>query len=295
LGLHDVWAVGHVTRDRIRTPSGTEERAGGTATYFPLALARLGGDVGVLTRIAREDEAELLAEHRAAEVEVVCAPSAKTTEFENRYVEDDPDHRVQRVGAVALPFVPEDLASIRGRVIHLGPLTYEDMSCEFIAAAAEVAPVSLDAQGLVRRIVRGGVELCDWPEKREGLARVKVLKANEDEARVLAGEEDLEAAARVLASWGPDDVLVTCASKGSILYTGGALHHVPAYEVAGPIDPTGCGDTFMAGYLAERVRGSGPCEAARFASAAVALKLGGAGPFAGTRQRVAKFVSERSG
>lgn len=292
MGLHDVWVVGHVTRDRIRTRTATEERAGGTATYFPLALARLGGDVAVLTRIAPEDEDELLAEHRAADIEVVCAPSAKTTEFENRYAEDDPDRRVQRVGAVALPFAPEDLAPVRARFIHLGPLTSEDLSCEFIDAAAARAPVSLDAQGFVRRIVRGGVELCDWPEKREGLARVSVLKANEDEARVLSAEEDLEAAARVLASWGPKEVLVTCASRGSIVCTGGELSHVPACEVAGPIDPTGCGDTYMAGYLGERVRGRAPRDAARFASAAVALKLEGAGPFRGTRRQAEELVAE---
>ncbi len=84
MGLHDVWVVGHVTRDRILTAAGSEERVGGTATYFGLASARLGGDVGVLTRLAAEDRDELLADHRAAGLEIICAPSATTSEFKNR-------------------------------------------------------------------------------------------------------------------------------------------------------------------------------------------------------------------
>ena len=78
-GWHDVWVVGHVTRDRIRGRGQELVRPGGTATYFPLALARLGGDVGVLTRMAPEDESELLAEPRDLALDVRCAPSAKTT------------------------------------------------------------------------------------------------------------------------------------------------------------------------------------------------------------------------
>jgi sugar/nucleoside kinase (ribokinase family) len=293
LGLHDVWVVGHVTRDRIRTADSVAERAGGTATYFPLAFARLGGDVGVLTRMAREDEDELLREHRELGLEVACAPSPKTTEFENRYVEDDPDHRVQRVGAVALPFAPSDLDCVRGEIVHVGPLTHDDVSCEFLAAAATRGVVSLDAQGFVRRVARGRVELCDWPEKRRGLAHVKILKVNEEEARALSREEDLEQAARVLSSWGPEEVLVTCASRGSIVCSGERVQHVPAFDASGPIDPTGCGDTYMAGYLAERVRGREVYDAALFGSAAAALKLCDDGPFAGDRGAVNALLASR--
>jgi sugar/nucleoside kinase (ribokinase family) len=163
--MHDVLVIGHVTVDRIETRAGFLERAGGTSTYFALALARLGGDVAILTRMAPEDEEALLAEEREAGVEVVCRPSPKTTEFENRYLAEDSDRRMQRVGAVALPFVAADLVGLRARLVHLGPLTQEDMSVGFIEAVAERGRVSLDVQGLVRRIVRGGVEPCDWTEK----------------------------------------------------------------------------------------------------------------------------------
>jgi sugar/nucleoside kinase (ribokinase family) len=286
LAFHDVWVVGHVTRDRILTAAGTDERAGGTATYFGLASASLGGDIGVLTRLAAEDQDELLADHRAAGLELVCAASATTTEFENRYPEADPNRCVQRVGAVASAFVAEDLDSIEARVLHLGPLTHGDMSCNFLRAAGRHARVSLDVQGLVRRIVRGRVELRDWAEKREGLRHVAVLKAAEGEALVLTGESDPERAARALASWGPEEVIVTCASRGSFVLCGNSSTHVDAFATRDAVDATGCGDTYMAAYLNERLSGREAPQAARFASAAAALKLRAAGPFRGTRKDV---------
>lgn len=284
---HDVWVAGHVTRDRILSHDGERVRPGGTAVYFPLAHARLGGDVGVLTRLAPEDEDELLAELRALGLEVRCAPSAKTTEFENRYGgEGDPDLRTQRVGAVALPFTVADLDGIAARLIHLGPLTDADVPLEVLRAASARARVSLDAQGFVRRIVRGRVELGDWPEKREGLVHVAVLKADEHEARVLTGEADPRRAARILAAWGPDEVLVTRARRGSVVLADGELHEVPAFLSDGPLDPTGCGDTYTAAYLEERLRGATPRIAACFASAAAALVAAREGAFDADRSAV---------
>ena len=284
--MHDVWVVGHVTRDRIATRDGITECAGGTSTYFSVALARLGGDVAVLTRMALEDQEALLAEQREAGIEVRCAASPETTEFENCYSGSSGDRRVQRIGAVALPFVPGDLGELQARLFHLGPLTPDDMSVEFIEATADRGRVSLDVQGLVRQIDRGRVEPCDWPEKVRGLARVSILKANEDEARMLTGESDPERSARRIAAWGPEEVLVTCASKGSVVFHGGEIHHVPAIATPDAVDPTGSGDTYMAGYLSARLDGADPAPAARFGAAAAALKLRHVGPFDGNRTMV---------
>lgn len=287
---HDVWVVGHVSRDRITTRDGVSECAGGTPTYFSLALSRLGGDVAVLTRLAPEDQQALLAEERAAGIEVRCGTSPKTTAFENRYVDSSRDRRLQRVGAVATPFALEDLAGVRGRLVHLGPLTPDDMSLKFIEAASDIGRVSLDVQGLVRRIDAEGVAPCDWPDKARGLARVSIVKADEAEARALTGESDPVRAARKIVEWGPQEALVTRASHGAVVCHRGTVLHVPAVATANAVDPTGCGDTFMAGYVLARLEGSGPASAARFGAAAASLKLGHVGPFNATRAKVASLL-----
>jgi len=56
-------------------------------------------------------------------------------------------------------------------------------------------------------------------------------------------------------------------------------------------DPTGCGDTYMAGYLYQRLKGTDPERAGRFAAAMAALKLEGAGPFSGSEAEVHALLS----
>jgi sugar/nucleoside kinase (ribokinase family) len=81
-------------------------------------------------------------------------------------------------------------------------------------------------------------------------------------------------------------VIVTRAGKGAVVYHQGAVHHVDAFATRDPVDPTGCGDTFMAGYLFSRLGGRDPAAAARFGAVAAALKLGHVGPFEGSCESV---------
>ncbi len=50
------------------------------------------------------------------------------------------------------------------------------------------------------------------------------------------------------------------------------------------IDATGCGDTYMAGFLYQRIKGASLQEAGEFAAAMATLKIQSSGPFTGTRQ-----------
>jgi 2-dehydro-3-deoxygluconokinase len=48
---------------------------------------------------------------------------------------------------------------------------------------------------------------------------------------------------------------------------------IAAEEISGPVDPTGAGDTFSAGYLVARAAGADPLDAAREATDTVAAFL----------------------
>ncbi len=61
--------------------------------------------------------------------------------------------------------------------------------------------------------------------------------------------------ARLLADWGVKEVVITLGSMGSVIYHKGVFYHIPAYKPATVIDTTGCGDTYMAGYLSQRIKG----------------------------------------
>ena len=295
-GPRDIWAIGHVTRDRIRIGDRLRQQPGGPAYYAALALRRLGGAPAVVTKTAAADRGDLLRELEAAGVDVAWRPSGATTTFENAYLDAGLERRRQTVDAVADPFDVADLADVRGRLLMLGPLTVQDMPVAFLRAAAERGTVCLDAQGMVRRGTRDGLVSAPWPERDAGLAAVGFLKVDDDEAALLTGETDPAHAASQLAGQlgcAPREAIVSCAGRGAVVCAGGQLHPIAAFPVAEPVDATGCGDTFFAAYLHRRLAGDDVPDAGAFAAATAALTLGDFGAFAGSTRKVRAMLEQR--
>jgi len=111
-----------------------------------------------------------------------------------------------------------------------------------------------------------------------------VLTPNADEARALAGEDDVEAAARALAGRTGAPVLVTLGAEGALLVEHDACERVPAPAVA-VVDTTGAGDTVNGALAAELAAGRPLRDAVRFALAAAALSTRAAGARAGMPRR----------
>ncbi len=266
---------------------------GGVVHYAGMALRRLGLDTAIITKAANEDTNEILRMLREAGVRTYCRESPATTVFENIYSGGDLAVRSQAVRSIAAAFDPRDLDPVRAKVIHLGPLTREEMPTEFLAAVSKRAEcVSLDVQGFVRRVERQKVRLVDWPDKKKGLAGVDVLKANLREAQILSGEDDPERAARTLADLGPSEVIVTLGSQGSFILAKGRCWSIPAFPPRALVDRTGCGDTYCAGYIFHRLRSDDIAAAGRFAAALASLKLERRGPYAGDAKDVGALLRE---
>lgn len=271
--------VGHVTKDLIRIP-GRPDRVmtGGSAFYASIALQRLGFSVTAVTKLASAD-VPLLEPMRAAGIELVLRPSATTTVFENSYGGAQLSERTQRVPSIAEPFLESDLSGLAGDVLHLGPLTADEMGPPIFQAARNVAPrVSFDAQGILRRVVERAVVATPVRDLGRLLRHVDVLKVDDAEAAALVGEDDPARASGGLAALGPSEVLVTFADRGSLIRSQDGVARITAIPPRELIDATGCGDTYLAGYTAARMRGEAPARAARIAAAAASLKLEQYGP-----------------
>jgi sugar/nucleoside kinase (ribokinase family) len=271
--------VGHVTKDLIRIPGRPDRTSsGGCGVYAAVALQRLGLSVTVVTKVAAAD-AVLLAPLRAAGIELVAHPSATTTVFENRYRGAQLAERTQRVPSIAAPFGAADLDGLAADVVHLGPLTADEMGPPVFRAARGVAPlVSFDAQGVLRRVVAQAVVATPVPDLGRLLRHVDVLKVDDAEAAALVGEAEPGRAADALAALGPREVLVTLAERGSLVRSAEGVARIAPVPPRAAVDATGCGDTYLAGYTAARLRGEAPARAARIAAAAATLKLEDYGP-----------------
>jgi len=258
--------------------------AGGTAFYFSHALSKLDVSYLLVTALA-ESEMPYVTALRDKGIEVVVQPSTHTVYFENIYLEDQ-DHRTQNVLEKADPFAIETLTSINAQIYHLGPLLADDISIDLIKALAVKGRVSLDAQGYLRKVENKKVHAVDWPGKKEALQYVDILKADEAEMEVLTGYREVSKGAKILAEWGVKEVVITNGSMGSTIYSDGVFYNIPAYKPENIVDATGCGDTYMAGYLYQRVKGIGLQDSGEFAAAMASLKMESSGPFTGTKNEV---------
>ncbi len=257
---------------------------GGTAYYFSFPLAGFDLNYLLVTALAKAEHryvAEL--EHRNIAVKV--QDSEHTVCFENVY-EANTDFRTQYVSQKADAFREATLANVEARIFHLGPLLADDFSLSLIAALAAKGRVSMDVQGYLRVVKEGKVFQAEWPEKQKALSYVDILKADETELRTLTGVEDIKSAAALVSDWGVKEVVITNGSQGSMIYSKGVFHSIPAFPPRTLVDATGCGDTYMAGYLYQRIKGADEKQAGRFAAALATLKLESAGPFQGRLEDV---------
>ena len=263
--------------------------AGGTSFYFSNAIRNMNVYYTLVTALA-ESEMHVVEELRAKGIEVNVLPSEHTVYFENIYSENQ-DHRTQRVLQKADPFTVEQLLNINARIFHLGPLLADDIPVELIKALAAKGKVSLDVQGYLRKVENKQVIPIDWQAKKEGLQYIQTLKANESEMEVLTGIKDVRKGAQVLYDWGVKEVVITLGSMGSVIYNGRTFFNIPAYVPAAVIDATGCGDTYMAGFLYQRIKGASLQDAGEFAAAMATLKIQSSGPFTGTREDVLSLLA----
>ena len=265
---------------------------GGTSYYFSHGISHLNDwkNYKLVTSLA-PSEYSSVDELTGKGLNVEIIPCKKTVYFENSYGINQ-NNRTQRVLAKADPFTVEKIQHIEAKIFHLGSLLSDDFSLDVIKYLSKKGILSVDAQGYLREVRGENVYPIDWCEKKEALKYVHILKVNEHEAKVLTGLDDYQAAARQLAEWGVKEVLLTLGSEGSIIYAENSFYYIPAYPPKEVVDATGCGDTYMLGYLYMRNKGVSYEEAGCFAAALSTVKLEKSGPFSGTEEDAWKIIKD---
>lgn len=290
--MKKVCCIGHITLDKIVTPDAETYQNGGTAYYFAHGMSRLESPNFQLITSLADTEMNAVEEIREKGIDVKVFPSPKTVFFENIYGANS-NNRTQRVRAKAEPFKIEDFISVKADYYLLGSLLADDFPVELIKYLSTKGTVALDAQGFLRKVEGEEVVAQDWENKCDALKYVDILKVNEHEMKVLTGETDVFKAAKILHSWGVNEVCVTLGSLGSYIYVDNKLIEIQVYPPKKVVDATGCGDTYMTGYLYMRAKGASYREAGCFAAAMCTLKLEDFGPFKGTMEDIQHIINYR--
>lgn len=248
---------------------------GGAGGTMATALARLGHDVRIATRVGTGPFSELaLAQLRKAGVS-------------QDLVQVDDELQTSSVTILVTPDTQRTMISALGASRHLDPAeldasTIEGLDAVVISAyslvggsqrayAVKVLELAREAgvttfadlgTGAVNSLRGGMIELVET---------VDYLLMNEKELFALTGEDTISEAVAGLASRGFDRLVVKVGEMGSIVVTPEASELVDPYDIDGVVDTTGAGDYFTAAFAHAIVDGADLVSAARAGNVAGAL------------------------
>lgn len=253
---------------------------GGDALNVTIALARLGHAPALLTALGQDGWSDELAALWAAEgvdvsmvarhpvrvpglygIRVDAAGERSFTYWRDRSAARDL-FALPQADALMARAGEADLLFLSGITLSL----YDGAGLARIAAAADAVKA------------RGGMVAFDGNYRPRGWTDARAaqkafldfaphatlaLPTAGDEAMLWGGDETAE---EIAARWhgaGASEVVVKLGADGALVCADGGLAHVPTTPVV-PVDTSGAGDAFDAGYLAARLAGLDPVAAARF-------------------------------
>ena len=271
------------------------EISGGSAANTMAGVAALGGRAAFIGQVAEDQVGEIFAhDMRSLGVEFHTPPLTGGPPTGRCLILVTPD--AQRTmntcpGAsheLSSQALDEELIASASVTFLEGYLWGPQRPREAMLRAAEIA------HSAERTVAFTLSESLCIPGRKEGVMSmierrlVDMLFANEDEATLLTGANDLDAALTRLTPK-VKTLIVTRGAAGAIAIEAGECFEVPAARVEKVVDTTGAGDLFAAGFLAARCRGHGleRCLEAGSLAAAEVISHYGARPESDLREIVA--------
>jgi len=280
--VFDIVSVGHFCIDSIFLPGKNAPFVvlGGSPTYVSFAARRLDARVAAISKIGGDFPAAYLWWLRQEGVDlsgVTRVENAQTTRFELKY-NDDLSDRTLRLKSRAPPMTVDDLPnSLKAKAIHVAPIAGEITSevAEKLRSCTEV--LSLDPQGLVRNFDQNGNVGSGLLKDKRILELISIYKSSLNEIETITNRPDLDSAIKAIHDYGVKTVIVTLGMKGTMLSVEGDICNIPAYKTR-VVDPTGAGDVFIGGFLAEYINGENHLRCGCVGSATASLVVEAPGP-----------------
>ncbi len=264
--------VGSIALDTIETPKGSRENLlGGSTTYATIAAGRTA-PVHVVGVVGNDFPPEGHAIYRrfAADLTDLKVVEGKTFRWGGRYKGnmDERDTLFTDLGVFA-DFDPQ--LSEQNRIVPWVFLAniHPGLQLSVIGQNDRQQKVVIDTMNLWIETTR--------KELSAVLKKADVLLINEEEAQLLTGTVSEIDAANNLRELGPETVVIKRGSRGAILFGNKGSLSVGVYPVKEVVDPTGAGDTFGGGFIAELARNGSFSEALVAGSALASVCVEGFG------------------
>lgn len=237
--------IGTLAYDSVETVHDRRENAlGGSAMYFAVAAApyvtpRL---VGVVGGDWQAEHTQLLVDRGVDVAGVEVVEGGKTFRWGGRYEPDwNTRHTTYTELNVLEHFEPKLPQSYRAAKFVFLANAHPAVQMQGLAQVEAPAFTVADTMNLWIDVAR--------PDLDELLTKVDGLILNDEEARMLTGENNLIRAARQVLDLGPKVVILKKGEHGAFVMGPGLHFSLPAYPVTDVVDPTGAGDCFAGGFM----------------------------------------------
>lgn len=252
-GMKHVVAFGHPVYDKITAPSVSTDRSilSGCSTNNCLCLLHLGYQTTLVGQVGGDYYHQFTKELRSYPITLHVEQTEQTSGYHLAYKPDG--NRTLTLLGYAGPIyhIPDDCTT--AHAIILGPI-FQEISFSLIQriASQTTAPLFLDPQGLLRQLDKtNDVRHFFNPDILDIAPLCTLIKVNEIEARVLTDIDprtDPHHAVQQLHTLGSRIAIITLAEAGSIITDGTNTYTIPAYPTEA-YDPTGAGDSYLAGFV----------------------------------------------
>ncbi|HET6411602.1 MAG TPA: sugar kinase [Anaeromyxobacter sp.] len=297
--MAEIWTMGEMLVEIMRPRADMSLRepgeflgpfpSGAPAIFIDMA-ARLGHGAGIIGGVGDDDFGRCLLDRLRRDgvdcqfVSVLKGPATGVAFV--TYRSDGSRQFIYHIGntpagmAVA-PDLREVAAPAFFHVMGCSLLASDALRAEILKAleafAARGAKISFDPNLRVELLGPRGLEEVVKPV----LSRSSVLEPGVDELLMLSGEPTIEkAAARLFQNPRLEVIALKRGAKGCTVFTRQRSFSLGVYAVA-PLDPTGAGDAFDAGFLCGLLEKRPLEDCAKVATAAAALNTAAFGPMEG--------------
>jgi len=274
--IYDLVIIGNYTKDTIVSASGTRTVDGGGFNYAAHAAAMMGLKAAAVTRLAKEDSRVVDALIQLG-LDVYPTYTKYSTDMRLFYPTSNVDERILSVTHTAGFFTPDQVENLQAKAFLINTSTRGEVDLDVIKELKKKNTlIAADSQGFVRIISEDGTLVNDqWADKKEVLPFIDILKTDAVEAEILTGESNIKNAARILAGWGPKEIVLT--HRNGLLVLANGEFHETEFHPKELIGRSGRGDTCIASYTCKRLSAS-PFEATIWAAAVTSLKMEAEGP-----------------
>ena len=234
--------------DALETPFDKVDKIlGGCATYIALAASQLDVEIGVISIVGEDFEAEhlTLLKNRNIDLTGVEIVAGEKTFFWSGRYHNDLNTRTTLVTKLNVltqfdPKVPENWRA--SDIVLLGNLNPSNQASVLDQLKTKPKLVIMDTMNFWMDNNRQELDAL--------LPRVDVICINDEEARQLTAQNSLVKAAKLIQKSGPRYVIIKKGEHGALLFHDNQVFCAPALPLEEIFDPTGAGDSFVGGFAA---------------------------------------------